>query len=192
MKVQLAVIGILLLFIETKSFCQQDAAESSDQRVVSAKLHYGSVLVHPPAIENVSGAKPFGIELEYSIQKNNRRAYNLCGCYPRAGVVAAYYNFNNKILGHSIVAGYFIEPHYKINQHTQFVLRGTAGATYVTNPYDPAANPDNHNYTVHVNPFLQLGGGINFQINKHLTLAIMESLQHFSNGGYKEPNRGVN
>lgn len=180
----------VLLLSKAGAFCQDSLQHN--QQVFGAKLHYGSVLVHSQAVKNVSGSKPFGIELEYSTHKINAGTYNICNCYPRNGFVVTYYNFNNHILGEGFAAAYFLEPNYRMSKHVQFVLKGTAGITYVTRPYDAITNPDNHNYTVHVNPYLQVGGGFNFQLNTHTTFALMESLQHFSNGGFKEPNRGVN
>jgi hypothetical protein len=180
-----------LVVISHSLFAQTDSL-INDQKVVGFKVHYGSVLVHSVAVQNISGSMPFGFEVEYSKQKINDSTWNLCDCYPRTGIAASYFNFNNKILGSGISMSYFLEPHYRLTNKSQLLLRGALGAIYASRPYEVNKNPDNHNYPSSFNPYLQIGAGLGYQLNHHTTLLAMGSLQHFSNGGFKQPNRGLN
>jgi len=167
-------------------------AQKNRQTVTGIKLHYGSIFIHTPSVNNVSGAQPFGTEVEFSRQPLDSVAFNKCNCFARNGIALSYFNLDNKILGDGVMVSYFIEPAYKLNKNLQLNLRGAAGLTYVTKPFHPIKNPENKSYTTHLNPYLQAGIGLGYSLNKNLKLVAMGSFQHFSNGAFKEPNRGVN
>lgn len=168
------------------------SGQKNKQTVAGIKLHYGSIYIHTASVKNVAGARPFGTELEFSKQPMDTAAFNKCNCFARNGIAISYFNFDNKILGHGAMVSYFIEPAYRLNKNLQFNLRGAAGLTYATNPYDAAKNPENKNYTTHINPYLQAGIGLGYNLNRNIKMLLMGNFQHFSNGAFKEPNRGVN
>ncbi len=167
-------------------------AQKNNQSIVGVKLHYGSIFIHTPSVKNVAGSKPFGTELEFSRQPTDTLSFNKCNCFPRNGVAFSYFNFDTHILGHGFMLSYFLEPSYKLNKNLLLNVRGAAGLGYFSNPYNAIKNPENKSYTTHINPYLQAGIGIGYNLNKKLRLLLMGSFQHFSNGAYKEPNRGVN
>ena len=162
------------------------------QMVVGIKLHYGTIFIHTPSVKNVAGARPFGAEIEFSKQPMDITAFNKCNCFARNGISLSYFDLDNYILGKGVMISYFLEPEYKLNKNLQFNVRGAAGLTYVTNPYNFVKNPQNKSYTTHINPYLQVGIGIGYNLNEKIKMLLGASFQHFSNGGYKEPNRGVN
>jgi hypothetical protein len=167
-------------------------AQKTQQNVVGFKIHYGSIFIHTSAVKNVAGAKPYGAELEFSKQPMDTASFNKCNCFARNGVALSYFNFDTKILGSGAMVSYFIEPAYRLNKNLQLNVRGAAGLTYVSNPYDALKNPENKNYTTHINPYLQAGIGLGYNLNKNIKMQLMGNFQHFSNGAFKEPNRGVN
>lgn len=167
-------------------------AQKQKPIIVAAKVHYGQVFIHTPVVKNVTGSNPYGTELEFSRQPIDSLSVNKCNCYPRNGVALSYFNFDTNILGYGVMLSYFIEPSYKLTNNLQFNLRGAAGLTYVSNPFDEIKNPENKNYTTHLNPYLQVGIGLGYNINKNLRTLIMTNFQHFSNGAFKLPNRGLN
>jgi hypothetical protein len=167
-------------------------AQKTKQIIVGAKVHYGTVFIHTPSVNNIAGSKPYGAELEFSRQPADTASFNKCNCFPRNGIALTYFNFDNPILGTGTSISYFIEPSYKLNKLMQFNLRGAAGLVYVSKPYDAVKNPENKNYTTHINPYLQVGIGLGYTINYNLRMLFMGNFQHFSNGAFKEPNRGLN
>ncbi len=164
----------------------------NSQNVFGLKFHYGSVYIHTPAVKNIAGSRPYGTEIEFSRLPSDTNTYNRCNCLPRNGVALSYFNFDSKILGSGVMLSYFIEPAYRLSNNLKFNIRGAAGLTYVTNPFDTLKNFENRNYTAHLNPYLQIGAGLGYNLSTHFSVTIMGSLQHFSNGGFKEPNRGLN
>ncbi len=182
------IISAAWIFLSLNVFAQKD----STQKVVSLNLHYGQIYVHSVSVRNVKGAKPFQAELEISRQRLSQKVFEQCNCYPKTGFQVSYINFGTSILGEGIAASHFLEPQYKLSQRVQFRIKASIGAIYLTKPYDLIKNPTNNSYAIRLNPYFNLGWGFSFNLNKHLNLGTMGFFHHTSNGGVKEPNRGVN
>jgi len=159
---------------------------------VSAGVHHGFIFAHSPAVENTKGANPTGVEVDVGWQRNDAPTWNLCNCYPRKGLLIAYYNYDTKILGESINAAYFLEPHYKLGKRSFFSLKGAAGLTYLTNPFDSIKNPTNQSYSTTISGYLLVGVGLWYRFSNHWWLNGSVSYQHTSNGGLNLPNKGIN
>lgn len=188
--------AFLLLFCSVLFTCfgQDDSVRvfQKPEPVIGVKIHYGTIYVHTSSVQNVAGARPYGVEVDIATQRKDQATYQLSGAYPRAGISVSYFNFDSRILGHSASVSYFLEPVYRLSDFWQLQLRGSVGITYLSNPYDPEKSPDNKSYSQYLNPYLQLGIGLGYRINKQFSLALLANFQHVSNGGYTEPNRGVN
>lgn len=184
------VLVLLLLLSSTQLYAQPDTI--ANRLVLSLQVNYGRIYVHTRVIRNLAGSAPRGLELSLSKQAVNDSIWNLCNCYPRTGVVAAYNDFNNPILGKGVVLSYFLEPTYRINKKLSISFRGNLGISYLTNPFDPVDNPVNRAYSLRVNPYMQLGVGAAYRLNKYLSLVTGGDFRHISNGGLKAPNTGIN
>jgi hypothetical protein len=160
--------------------------------VLGLNLQYGNIYAHTKPVQNVANAKPSGIELEFSHQKIDDSTWNMCNCYPRSGIATSYFDFHNSILGKSGIVAYFLEPTYRVGNRFQLYIRGTVGVSYLSNPYNPVKAPDNRSYGLYFNPYLHVGAGLGCRVNKHVVVRLMGNFHHISNGGNKEPNRGVN
>jgi hypothetical protein len=158
----------------------------------SAGIYAGQVIAHSDAVANTSGARPVGFELQYWRQQNGRNAFEICNCYPKQGPVLAYYQFNNKVLGSAVVAGYQLEPQYWLSKDWRFSMRGMAGLAWASNPYHPVRNPENQSYSTSVSAYLLYGLGVIWQATPKWALQGSASFMHISNGGLRQPNKGVN
>lgn len=159
---------------------------------VSGGIHHGFIFAHSPLVENTKGAHPTGIEIDIGWQRNDATTWNLCNCYPRKGLLIAYYNYDTKILGESINAAYFLEPHYRLSKRSFFSLKGAAGFTYLTNPFDSIKNPTNQSYSTTISGYLLVGVGLWLRVTSHWWMNGSVSYQHTSNGGLNLPNKGIN
>lgn len=186
------LLGVFCCLLSISAKAQNDTIVPNRHNVVALKLHYGTIVIHTPSVRNLAGSRPFGGELEFSKVDIDSAAFNKCNCFPRYGVALSYFDLDNPIIGHGIMMSYFIEPSYRLSNFLQFNLRAAAGLVYASNPFDSIRNIQNKSYTTHINPYLQVGIGITSIINRHFSVALMSGFQHFSNGGFKEPNRGVN
>jgi hypothetical protein len=170
---------------------QSDSLPKSILRI-GVQTHYGSIFAHSPEVENTSGSYPWGIQVEANWQKISQKVWDNCLCYPKSGILFSYYNYNNAILGHSVQLSYFLEPTFKLTSKIQFSLRGIIGLSYLTNPFDSLKNPYNRSYSLPISAYLTLATGLQMHFNDFWQIQVQANYQHISNGGIKDPNKGIN
>lgn len=163
-----------------------------DMFSIGAGIQHGFIFAHSPEVENTKGANPTGVELIFSWQRNDAYVWDLCNCFPRKGLLLAYYDYDNIILDKSFMAAYFLEPTYSVGKKTLFSLKGTAGLSYLTNPFDTLKNPANRSYSTKLSAYLSLGVGVWFRLDRHWWLNASANFNHESNGGLRQPNKGIN
>ena len=155
-------------------------------------LQHGFIFAHSPAVENTKGARPTGVEFILNWRKSDAQAWNLCNCFPANGLLLAYYDYDSEILGKSLTAAYSLEPAYRIGRRNLLYLRAVAGLSYLSNPYDSVKNPGNASYSSYVSGYLLLGLGLSFPLSEKWSANISANYQHESNGGLRQPNKGIN
>lgn len=186
----LCVIGASVI-----SFCsigQSGSAASRSIRSYQFTPHTGFIFAHSEDVQNTRGARPRGIELSMTWQKNDERTWNLCNCFLQHGVMVAYYDFDNAVLGRGLHAAYILEPWYKVNNSNFASLKSAAGFAYLSNPYDPVKNPANQSYSTTLSAYLFVGIGWWHRITDEFWVAPHVQYQHTSNGGLALPNKGIN
>ena len=184
---------MMMAVLPQSAFAQTNRyTDSLKQAVFGGRLHYGFIFVHSYHVENVRGGRPRGFELEYSKQFTDSNTFKKYHCYPRTGWSFTYTDYDKSFLGSSWSASYFVEPQFRLSNKANFLVRGTLGLSYLTNPFDSIKNPENASYSLPVNFNLQLGVGISYHISRHTSLYGMGNFFHNSNGDLAQPNRGVN
>ncbi len=175
-------------------FVLQAQDSLSPQRITGITLsaHTGFIFVHSTDVENTRGARPWGLQATLLRQRTDQQVWNTCRCYPRQGWLLGYYDYDNAVLGHSAKAAYFLEPAFRLTPHLSLLVRGAAGLAYLTNPYDKVRNPNNQSYSSPVSAYVALGGGMYAYLHPHYRLNFHILYEHISNGGLKEPNKGIN
>jgi hypothetical protein len=108
------------------------------------------------------------------------------------GFQFSYFHFNNSIIGHLFSASYFLEPILIKTENIKLSLRATLGLAYSTNPFDSISNPLNKNYSLYVNPYLNLGLNLRYKVNLGLAIKAALNYNHISNGNIQDPNYGLN
>ena len=193
------LLSILFLpGLHETGFSQPDSASnlfsSKQKRILSLTLgvQHGFIFAHSPEVENTKGAKPTGVEFLLGWRKADAEAWNLCNCFPSNGLLLAFYDYDSEILGQSFTAAYQLEPEYRLGKKTFLSLRAAAGLSYLTNPYDTFKNPTNRSYSTYVSGYLLFGLGIWYGINEHWRMNLSANFQHESNGGFRQPNKGIN
>lgn len=192
-------VVISIVFTTPQAIAQTDSIAAIEDTTklkslfsIGMGVQHGFIFAHSEEVQNTRGARPTGIETILSWQRNDSAIYALCRCYPRQGVMLAYYDYDVDLLGKSGTAAYFLEPTYRINNGLLFSFKGAAGLSYLTNPYDSIANPGNQSYSTHVSTYLLVGVGAWVQLSDRWWLNPSVNYQHISNGGSREPNKGIN
>ena len=165
----------------------------TDQKFYGLKGHYGFIIAHSSELKPISQTNPFGIQLEYSKLRTSDKAWKTCFCYGRSGFSFAYFNYANPdVLGSSYNLNYFVEPYFTYQGPLKFSLRGSIGATYLDKIFDEEANPDNLLFSTRLSFYLALSLNLNYQISDQYSVNLSANYNHISNGGQKQPNKGMN
>ena len=151
---------------------------------VGLKSHYGFIILHSQSIRPIGKSYPWGVSVDISWHYNSKKSFDNCLCYPRLGIATTYWDFDNpKILGQGLTSVFFVEPFFGGQHKLNF---------YANNPYHEVNNPTNLSYSTRLSFALMLGANLNFRISCHITMNLSANYNHISNGGMREPNKGIN
>ncbi|SEL83732.1 Lipid A 3-O-deacylase (PagL) [Aquimarina amphilecti] len=178
---------LFIILIQTSMLAQMNPT------FIGAKSHYGFIIAHSPELKSISQTNPYGLQLEYSWLKTSDKAWKTCFCYGKSGFAFAYFNYANPdILGDSYNLIYFVEPYFTYKGPLKFSLRGSVGVTYLDRIFDQDTNPENLLFSTHLSFYLALSLNLNYHINNNYAINASLSYNHISNGGQKQPNKGMN
>ena len=157
------------------------------------KQHCGFIIIHSRDIRAIKNSYPIGAEFNFNWKRIDQKSWDLCHCYPKLGVLFSFFDFDNKtILGYGFNAAGFIEPSFEISKKINISFRTAVGLSLDTEPYDQNSNPKNLSYSLPVNGYLQLGLILYYQFNPKINATVSSYYNHISNGGLKQPNKGIN
>lgn len=191
----LLVVGCLLCLAalgQTDSLPALGKPKPKDLFATGIGLQHGFIFAHSEEVENTKGNRPTGVEAVVSWQRTDSAIWSLCNCFPRRGFLLSYYDYDNRVLGRGATVAHFLEPLYRISNRTFFAFKGAMGLSYLTNPFDSVKNPFNRSYSTRINGYLLVGVGAWVQLSNRWWLNPSISYQHVSNGGMREPNKGIN
>ena len=154
---------------------------------------YNTILPHSSDIANLSDSNPFALAVELTKTDTSLKAWNTCNCYSKTGLGVNFINFNNpEILGNAYNL-YFITEPYLTRGNTIFLsFKTRMGLSYLTKVYHPDDNPKNLFFSSPLSFILGLGVKLNYYVSDHWIRNAGIYYNHISNGGIKEPNKGMN
>ena len=154
---------------------------------------YGFAVPHAKEVVNIRGTHPIGYELNFDYLLFTREVWDDCHCYPRLGFHLAFYDFDiNEIFGYGYEGGIDFTYFFGLLSKFNFLVKGKAGLSYLTKPYDKEYHPENMSYSTHLNYLLSAGGGIRYEFSEYLEAQFLVSMNHNSNAALTEPNGGIN
>ncbi|MCD4746415.1 MAG: acyloxyacyl hydrolase, partial [Bacteroidales bacterium] len=164
-----------------------------DPFIIGLRAHYGFIIAHSKYIKDITHSNPIGIEVDFNRHLLSKKAWEYCNCYPRMGVSLYYWNYQNpSTLGNGLTLLGYVEPFIKAQNRINFSIRAGLGIAYLDNPYDEIKNPKNLCYSTSFSFALLVNISCNYKINKKLNFNIIANYNHISNGGIKQPNKGLN
>lgn len=183
---------LLILPLAGRAATTQDTTKAA--RMLGLRLHQGFVLVHSRELwPDLRNSYPTGLELDFAWHKISERAWKSCHCYPKLGISLGFWNYDEpEILGQGIIGMFYIEPVFGARKKVSFSVRAGFGLSYQNRPYDSLDNPRNTSYSTYVAFPLQLGGNLHIRLAPKWILDVTAVYNHFSNGGIREPNKGIN
>lgn len=156
------------------------------------RFYRGSIFAHSVDVENTKGSRPFAIEFDYSKRLQGEKIWNTCRCYPTVGFIGGYTNYDNEILGMGAHLGYFVQYHFIQRSWISPAIRALGGFSYNNRPNHETKNPLNQSYSLPVNFAIQLACLLEMRLHEKLTVDLSLSFNHISNGGIRQPNKGIN
>lgn len=189
------VILIFTISCLSINLCAQTDSTFVESRptVIGLSIDYGVLLKHTEFLRDLDDSYPFAIRLDWSKHLITEKSWKFCGCFPRLGIEATYWYWDSPdILGSGVSAVGYLEPYMRTHKRLNYFFRAGLGGVYLTDPYDEETNPLNLSYSTHVAFFLLMGAGVNYQIDDQWNARLAFRYNHISNGGNREPNKGLN
>ena len=172
---------------------QNNAALNKTYPYWSARIHQGYVLIHSRDLRPIENSYPSGIEFDLGWHRAGTESWQECHCLPKIGLSLAAWNFDNPdVLGQGATAMFYLQPLFRVEKKFSFSIRAAMGLSYQNRPHHPEDNPDNLSYSTRFAFPLQLGGAFHFRLGSKWWLDLHTVYNHISNGGMKQPNKGIN
>lgn len=185
---------ILLICCLSATASAQVTDSSSALFSLGVKVHRSFIIQHTAKLSDaITSSHPWMVEADLSWHLRKRNTWEYCHCYPRTGISLLYTNFDMPdVLGSALSAYAFIDPYIAAHHRMNFSIRFGLGPVYLTRVYDAEENPDNLFFSAPVSFVVLLNTNANYRLTSTLTLRATGSYNHISNGGYSEPNLGMN
>lgn len=188
-----AIIAVFALLQCAQTAIAGPPDSTSRLLFAEARILHGFIIIHSRDIRAIEDSYPWGAEIDIGRQLNSDKAWNSCNCYPRAGISLGFWDFDNRdILGHAVAGQVFLEPEFLAHKTFSFSVRGGLGLAYLSRPHHPERNPDNLSYSTSVAFPLHAGASVHWKISDSWRANLSGRYYHISNGGMKQPNKGIN
>lgn len=186
---------MILFFVALHPSLIAQSEKSLEKSIFSYGLsfHQAFILVHSVDVRPIEDSYPIGMQMDFSWQQRSLESWNKCRCFPKIGASVQLWDFDNPdILGYGMNAYFFVEPEYGSSNFINFSFRAGFGGSLLTNPYDEIDNPSNQSYSTHLAFSLILAIKAGFRLSDKTRFEISPYYNHISNGGVKDPNKGIN
>jgi len=160
---------------------------------IQLSLQHGFILVHNHSLLPVRHSNPTGIIADLGYHRLSRQTWESCRCYPRSGLSIGVWDFDQReILGQALSAQLFVEPVFSAWAPLHFAVRGGFGFAGLNRPYHPVRNPLNQGYSTPLALSAHVGISLDWRWAPRWGSHLFAGYHHISNGGVKEPNKGIN
>ncbi len=157
------------------------------------ELLYGFIIAHAADLQPVSDYNPYGITLSWQRMATGQRQWEACNCFHYLGVMVSYHNFrNSEVLGSAFTLAGTFEPVLWRYGHMALSLHTGVGASWLTRVHHPEDNPTNNFFSSPLSFLLLVAPSLQYRISDHWGAGATFTYNHISNGGQRQPNRGMN
>lgn len=186
MRLKALFVFICLGFYFHESFAQ-------GVKRLSAKASVATIIAHSPDLKPISHSTPIGFNASWQWMGTGAKTWEVCNCFYYLGIESFYYNFNNPAaLGSAAgVAGTFEPIFWRADRWTLSLASGI-GLAYLSKVHDPVDNPENMFFSQPLSFLLFVAPTLEYRISSGWSAQMGVSYNHISNGGQKQPNKGMN
>jgi hypothetical protein len=192
MRTVVLVYTLVLLCFTVPGWAQPEQAQDNVW-YGGLKSHIGFIIPHDQTLREVSASNPWGVNVEVGKVLKSERAWATCNCFSKVGLSAYHFNYRNpRELGSSTNLVFFGEPFLGFNTRAFLSLRGGIGVSYLSKVYNEDTNPRNQFFSAPLSFIGLINVGFNYRVEDTWVLQLAASYNHISNGGSREPNKGMN
>ena len=171
-------------------------AQSEKQRGVfslGGRLHRGFIIPHSKDIINVSRSNPYGFELQAAWLMTDERHIQRSGMVSKRGFTAHIFDFDNRqVLGRGVGLTPFVQPVFWPHRRLRASLQTGLGFVWLNRVYDAESNPTNLFFSFPLSMLAMVNIYGEYVLTPHWELSAGFNYNHISNGGMKQPNKGMN
>lgn len=191
------VVGLVILCL----LCSQGSALLAQDTSAVARVplsiglhaHSGFIVPHSKELIDVSGSRPLGLELDLSWTYAAPSHTRTLGMAARKGIALHAVDFNNgPVLGRMLGLSPYVEPVVRVQDRLHGSIRLGLGLAWLSRVYDAETNPTNLFFSSRVSFLALVNASLAYRVNLHWTAVGGFHFNHISNGGMKEPNKGMN
>lgn len=160
---------------------------------VESTFHLGKIVKHTDDINYDINRLSTGLGLNFKLQTYGKKSWHELQRYPQFGIELLYFNLGEKeILGNAFGIYQNITAYISKGSKFNSFFQVSTGLAYLTQKYDRLNNPINNAIGSNWNTSIYLKLGFEYMINKSWIARVGGSFVHFSNGGSRLPNFGIN
>jgi hypothetical protein len=186
-------IIITILFVISLTTLGYSQKPVENPQYLAGKLQKGFIIPHSAAIEDISFTNPSGIMFSYGKIMLSEKGYKTINQFSKTGLSLYIYDYQYpEVLGHSFNLSIYGEPVFRFHKALYLSIKAGLGVSYLTKVYNAESNPGNKFFSTAISFILFAQLNINYKLNKQWHLSLNAAYPHISNGGIKQPNKGMN
>ncbi|MEK6476577.1 acyloxyacyl hydrolase [Catalinimonas sp. 4WD22] len=189
----LIVFVILLNFpFPVKSQTSVNEYDTPYTSALEISLYQGMIIRNNERMGHLVKSHPQGFRASYMLHTNGKNHWQKLYAYPDIGISFSYQDYRNPILGRSLGLMPFMQLYMHRGEISSVLAHVGIGLAYHTNPYHSTKNTENVVLGSHLSFSLNAALKYQIKINEALSSGLFVHLEHYSNGGFKKPNSGIN
>lgn len=168
-------------------------AIGQNEMFIEANFHAGRLIKHTPKFDFSVKGTTVGFDINFNFQTYGKRDWHQWRNFPSLGARLMWLRFGNeKVLGQTLAFSPNLTiPLFRKNQWSYFYQIG-AGVARITKSYDEDENPTNNAIGSKLAATVLMKCYLTRQISSKWKINLGLGMNHFSNGGSRLPNLGLN
>ncbi len=180
--------GLLLFFCFASYFLAAQKGFS-----IESTFHFGVVTKHSPELTFDVKGPTISADVNFKFQTYGTKDWQQWRNFPQFGITAAWFRFGNTaILGNALTLCPNITTTLFERKKWKGHFQVGTGIAYLTKKYNPVSNPENNAIGSNITASMLMKFYAARQVTSSLKFHAGISLNHFSNGGSRLPNFGLN
>ena len=171
----------------------QDPVPARAPWSLSTSAHSGFIIAHSRKLVDVSNSTPYGAEIDLFWTLVDARFTRRTALVARRGFALHRIDFDNpEVLGRVISLTPFVEPMIRAQDRLHGSVRLGVGFAWLNKVYDAETNPANLFFSTRLSFTGMVCANLGYRFSPYWEGRGGFNFNHISNGGMKEPNKGMN